>query len=185
MRVNIDFHWVYWGIATVLLAAVVHLAIVLFLPTMKTARHIASFDVTGEIARLEQISARESGDTLLSRRSPDIAYAFCRFDLSERPLKISARFPKTFWTIGVFSDIGDNVYSLNDRQAGVNELEILLLDGSSGTDQSTEGVNAGADTIVVSSLAQSGVVVFRALVENPSEQEAVEQTLAASVCEMG
>lgn len=180
---NWDWHWIYWTGATALLAAVVHFAIVLFLPGIKTARHIHTFDVTGDIAQLEQISVENPGESLLALRNPDMSYAFCRFDLGERPLKVSARFPASYWSIGVYNDRGDNVYILNDRQAGVSRLELILVDGSDDAEQATESVQADEKTIIVPSATRTGVVVFRAFVATRSEREGVEQVLANSSCE--
>ncbi len=180
-----NWHWLYWGTASLMLAVIVHLAIVLFLPVVKTARQISTIEITGDIAQLAQIAFSDHQSApIVSFRNPDISYAFCRFDLSERPLKISARFPRTFWSIGVYSDTGDNVYSLNDRQAGIHEIELILVDGSRGDEDAAEAVTTAENTIVVSSLARTGIVIFRALIAERSEAQNVAQRLAASSCEM-
>jgi len=178
-----DWYWVYWGTATAMLAIIVHLAIVLFLPAVKTGRHIQTFDVTGDIAQLEQISRDDPGESLLALRNPDMSYAFCRFDLTERPLRIAGRFPDTYWSIGVYNELGDNVYILNDRQAGETRVKLVLIDGSEDVEQAAAAVAADEKTIIVPSPARRGVVIFRAFVENASQREIVEQILANSSCE--
>ena len=60
--------------------------------------------------------------------SPDLLYASCAFDVSERPLRIRAD-PKAphYWSIALYAANSDNFFVVNDRQAGGAPVDLVLI----------------------------------------------------------
>ncbi len=168
----------YWGTATVLLATVVHLFAVIFVPGVDSGQKMAQLEAAGEINTLHRISMKGTDPTLLTEPSPDLAYAFCKYDIKSRPLLVQGAIPPTYWSVSVYSEIGDNVYTLNDRQAGVDKISLMLVDAS----ETFEDEDRPENTIIVRVPTATGLILFRAFVPDRSQSELIERHLDASEC---
>ncbi|MGI9415819.1 MAG: DUF1254 domain-containing protein [Hyphomicrobiales bacterium] len=173
--------WLYWIAATGILAVVVHLGVVIFVPGVDTGQKMAELEAAGEVNMLHRLGA--SGDKLtpLTEPSPDLAYAFCKFDIRDRPLLIEGKIPPTYWSVSVYSETGDNVYTLNDRQAGVPSIKLMIVREGDTFEPSTSG-DRPDDAIVVRTPTSTGLVLFRAFIPDRSQLDVVERHLAASKC---
>ena len=67
----------------------------------------------------------ESRDVV--KPSPDLLYSLCIYDVSEKPLRITAPVPDTYWSLSFYQTNTDNFYVINDRQAKTNPVEIVLV----------------------------------------------------------
>jgi len=168
----------YWCVATLLLAVVVHLFVVIFVPGVDTGQKLAQMEAAGEVNKLHQIAAKDTHQVLLTEPSPDLRYAFCKFDIRTRPLMIEGSVPPGYWSVSVYGETGSNVYTLNDRQAGVQKLQLMIVTEDEPFDDEARPEN----TIIVRVPTASGLVLFRALVSDRSQEELVESHLAASKC---
>ncbi|SDM39011.1 DUF1254 domain-containing protein [Maricaulis salignorans] len=95
------------------------------------------------------------------RPSPDILYSICPFDLSHGPLLIQARWPRNggYASISLYDSRTNNIFTLSDRDAG--RAPAIWLDRP-GTAPVPDGATA------VSSPTQTGLVLYRQIVEDPS-----------------
>ena len=168
----------YWGTATLLLAAVVHLFAVIFVPGVDTGQKMAQLEAAGEINKLHRISVRETDTSLLTEPSPDLAYAFCKYDISERPLLVQGAIPPSYWSVSVYSETGDNVYTLNDRQAGVEQISLMVVNAGETFEEDERPEN----TIIVRTPTATGLILFRAFVSDRSQSGLIERHLDASEC---
>ncbi len=175
--------WIYWGVATLMLATIVHLAMVLFAPVFDVGRRMAQFETAAPLNSLRKIDAISSAGDILVEPSPDISYAFCRFDVSNGPLKIEAQVPPSYWSVSVYSDTGDNIYTINDAQAGVERLRLLIVKaaGLGEADQATP--HPEQNTLRFTSPAKSGLIIFRGFVPDKSMRGIVDNALSSAQCE--
>lgn len=79
---------------------------------------------------------------------------------------------------GVYGETGANTYTLNDRQAGVQKLQMMIVTEEENFDDKARPEN----TIIVRVPTASGLVLFRAFVSDRSQAELVESHLNASKC---
>ena len=97
--------------------------------------------------------------------SPDMLYSVCTFDVSQRPLHISAH-PAlgSYWSIALYASNTDNFYVLNDRQAGSKPVDLTLV--------SRHSADAGKPGVVVPP-TDTGVLLMRVLTGNYEAEKAV------------
>ena len=170
--------FLYWGTATVLLAAVVHLFVVIFVPGVDTGQKMAQLEAAGEVNKLHRIAVMGAGAPLLTEPSPDLAYAFCKYDITERPLLVQGAIPPSYWSVSIYSETGDNFYTLNDRQAGVERIGLMLVNAA----ETFEDEDRPENTIIVRTPTQTGLILFRAFVPDRSQSGLIERHLDASEC---
>lgn len=168
----------YWITATALLAAVVHLFVVVVVPGVDTGQKMAQLEAAGEINALHRIALDGSGASLLTEPSPDLAYAFCKFDISERPLLVAGDIPPTYWSVSIYSETGDNFYTLNDRQAGVARISLMVVRRF----ETFAGEGRPENIIIVRSPTNRGLILFRAFVPDRSQASEIERYLDSSEC---
>jgi uncharacterized membrane protein len=110
----------------IVLAAITHITVVLLVPTFGTKDAFALLSKTTDLFSFEQISS--SGEQLpLSDSDPFFSYGVCRFELSEQGLAVSGPKIDTFWSATIVNEDGTVVYSLNNRTAIDQKLDLILL----------------------------------------------------------
>lgn len=110
------------------------------------------------------------------RPSPDILYSICPYDLSRGPLLIQARWPRggMYASISVYDSRTNNIFTLSDRDA-IRAPAIWLDRSGAGT------VPAGA--IAVQSPTQTGLVLYRRIIGNPSMTPAANAERRSFMCD--
>lgn len=117
-------------IATLVLAAVFHIAAVAFLPDVimavvsKIALQSSKASVNSAIHR-----PRVSHDQqTIVMPSPDLLYTLCVYDVSQKPLRIKVPTPEnTYFSVAMYAANTDNFFVINDRQLERDGREILLV----------------------------------------------------------
>jgi uncharacterized membrane protein len=173
---------IFWTVSVLLLASVVHLGYVLILP---------HFEMRANIAELRQM-AGNGALTVLSREDsvrlmgPDgrwLVHALCIYDLADGPLAISATVPNSYWSMAIYSAGGETFYSLNDRQAGIDRVDLMIRQPSeSAPDEEQDLTPQDEDTFTVRAPDPVGIVVMRAMAGEPAEYERAAEILARSSC---
>jgi len=125
--------------------------------------------------------------------SPDLLYALCRFDVSDKPLRVRAAPGRSegregsaggnlgYWSVALYAANTDNFYVLNDRQAAGRPLDLVIVPPGSGA------VNAAPTAAVVRAPSARGLVLMRVLVagSDAAALEAAEATRRSLRCEAG
>ena len=94
------------------------------------------------------------------RPSPDLAYSSAVFDVSERPLHVVVPLTAPYTSLSGFATNTDNFFALNDRTAGGDPIDVVLV-GPSTPRAGLEGLR------VVESPSDRGVLLVRRVVPNP------------------
>ena len=173
----------FWIVATLLLATVAHLCVVLFAPMVDVGRRMAAFETAAPVNTLRKVPTIVPGPSIFVEPSPDISYAFCRFDISAQPLKISAPIPDGYWSISVYSDTGENLYTINDAQTGVRRLELVIADASRAVPDGGAILDVQEDSILYPSPVRYGLVILRGFIPDRSQRKIVDSTIASATCE--
>ena len=163
-----------WTGATVLLAAAFHLLTVAVYPyyvmiELKGSRKAA----INSVFHAPRVTARSRE---VVRPSPDLLYSACGFDLSDRPLVVTAPVPRgTYWSVSMFAANTDNFFVINDRQLGAGEAKIVVV---SRGDASA----APAGYRVVESPTTRGVVLFRMLITDEQDADLLIKVQKRASC---
>jgi uncharacterized membrane protein len=121
-------------VATILLGAIltaglVHIVAILIIPRYATNDAYARLSRLGQIN--ETVVLPEAGSPharLFPYFDPAVAGAFCRYDLSNGPVRVKAPIARfEFSSISFHTRRGDIYYALTDRAATQNALEALVV----------------------------------------------------------
>jgi uncharacterized membrane protein len=153
--------WFRWIVLTLALAAVFHLLTVTLFPRVIMALAIQRIQNRSgsEINTLVHAPRVTVDSRHVVKPSPDLLYSICVFDVSAKPLRITAPVPDTYWSISFYQTNTDNFYVLNDRQAKSKRVDILLVGPGMG-------VPHAENTLVVVAPTNKGVFLLRSLIED-------------------
>ena len=91
------------------------------------------------------------------RPSPDLAYSSAVFDVSERPLHVVVPLSAPYTSLSGFASNTDNFFAVNDRSAGGDVIDVVLVGPSTPRD-GLEGLR------VIESPSDRGVLLVRRVV---------------------
>jgi uncharacterized membrane protein len=175
-----------WIIATVLVAAIVHLVSVLLMP------HLAPKDA---LARLSQAANSGAGVFLLAPTQPNVqALPFqdpllvegvCFFDLSKGLLRLRGAVDQDeFLGVSFHAGGGRIFHAMTDRSAIKGKIDVVLGDAGQIADlESEDSDDAPPPEIRVTAPSERGFVLIRAFVKRPSDRERAEQQVRSIQCE--
>ena len=176
--------WLFWIVAGLMLASVVHLSYVL-VGTRFALQDIVSTEAqaaaTGQFALLtpqEQLR-------ILGESEKDAVAGQCVFDLAGGWLAIDAAMPASFWSLTIYSDSGEEVYSINDRQAGTSRFKLTvkrapsLLSFFTNDPDTKPSENEGWSAEIG---GDRGLVVFWAALDQPQLRPTFARELERSTC---
>jgi len=174
--------FVYWVIVTAFIAGLVHVGLVLVRPRAEMAGRIEVAAASKGMNAL--VVATGEAERVLGYRAGDAAYAFCPFDLSGGRLVFDALMPSTLWTLTIYSARGQSVYSVNSRQAGVDNFQISVRKAPDLLTQLTADPEAGTinDGWQVETSENKGLIVVWAEVPEDYQRASIEKDLARSSC---
>lgn len=169
--------FVRWLIAVVVVAALSHGALLYFGPSLIMSRAIGRIaDIVGMNAMAYPPRPNADNDTVV-RSSPDLLYNACAYDVSEKPLLLTAEVPPgTYWS-AAFYDLNTNNYRvINDRQATTGGIRVLVTQAGAPSADAP----AGAETIA--SPTTRGLVLIRTLVNDEANFAAINEARKQAKC---
>lgn len=144
------------------LAGIIHIAVVLLIPKYSTRdawaflssrTNLFAFTVFDDPSALSGISEVD----------PYFYYGVCRFDLEDAPLRLVGKRTELFWSASVFDESGKVIYSLNDRTAIDRQLNLLIVDPIQALDIRGNEQAEIENAIIIEANIRLGFVVVRIL----------------------
>jgi uncharacterized membrane protein len=172
----------FWTVAILLLAGVVHLGYVLIVPQLDMRAGIDELrKLTG--SRALTVLSRDDSMRIMGPDGRWLVHALCVYDLADGPLAVSATVPATYWSMAIYSASGETFYSLNDRQADVGQVDLMIRQSAAPLLGEDEDVALPeGDVFTVRAPDPKGVVVMRALASEPAEYQRASLILSRSSC---
>lgn len=184
-------HWIYWILATLIVAGVVHLASIYALPHFVMMRALTRLGTPNvmHFGRRPDANAR-----VIVRPSPDLLYATCPYDLSKGPLRVTASVPQaTYWSVSAFDSVTDNFFVRNDQTSGEvpqsanlpasplagKTIEILVLRHG----QTLPQPGNVFESVILFSPSDRGLILFRTVIDDDRHVPALEAVLRQAHCE--
>jgi uncharacterized membrane protein len=180
MRVRLPGLYIVLGLV---LAGLIHIVAVLLLPSLAPRNAQARLAALGPANTMIEIPAANPGRQAMPMMAPDIRYAFCRFDLSNGPVRLKAVIPDELWLIALYTPEGDNFYSVVGADMKRTQIDIVI----STADQTVEEASVDApeafdDVIVVNSPVSEGIALIRAPLAGPGHASFAERALKSTSC---
>jgi uncharacterized membrane protein len=171
-----------FAIGGLLLAGVIHISVVLLVPSYASQDAWAQMRQYGRDGEFHVLPLPEPGVEPLASLDPRMLHAVCRFGLASGPVRIVAQLPDGFWSVAVFDRRGRNVYSLNDRSAERSAIDLAIITPVQMA-QLRQDPPASIETAIVLEVAMDeGFVLLRSFVADESLTAGATAALAAADC---
>ena len=171
----------FWIVSILLLASVVHLGYVLIMPPIEMRAKIDELTRLAGSGGLKVLS-REDSVRLMGPDGRWLVHALCIYDLAGGPVLINAAVPNSYWSMAIYSAGGETFYSLNDRQAGIDRVDLMIRRPSEQSEDEELLTIPDDDVFTVRAPDRVGVVVMRALAEQAVDYQRASDQLARSSC---
>ncbi len=150
-----------WLLASIFCAGIIHILAVFGVPFLASRDAWARLsEISGE-NRINVLSVAAS-DMPLPFMAPDIAHAFCRYDLTNNNVLVKTSLGDGTWSIAVSGRHGENFYFISGAEAKRRELRLLLVPRSRLAEEvSTERSEEGDEQIIVITPGMQGLVVLQ------------------------
>jgi uncharacterized membrane protein len=180
MRIRIPGLYI---VLALVLAALIHIVAVLTLPSLAPRNAHARLAAVGPANTIIVLPAASPGKQVMPMMAPDVRYAFCRFDLTNGPVRLNAKVADELWLIALYTPEGENFYSVAGADMKRAEIDLVI----STTDQTVEEASVDApessdDVIVVTSPVTEGIALIRTPLAGPSRASSAERALRATSC---
>lgn len=175
----------FWIAVALLIGAIAHLSYVLIAPSFAMQRLMGGSEENPQVNRFVLLDVPEQM-RLLGETGSEAVSGKCLFDIGNGELSVAAEMPDTFWSLTLYSSKGADLYTINDRQAGIDKFKLTvkrapgIMDLLSG-DQS-ETSRAFSDGWSVEIAEPKGIAVFWISLEYPEQRKLFTDILARSSC---
>lgn len=176
--------WVFYGIAVAVLSALVHFVVVLAIPLVATRDAYSSLSDLATPGQTVALPRATPGVRRFPFLDPAVATAFCRYDLSNGPVRVRAPLGRAGLTsISLHTRRGAVFYALTDRAAtrGVLEAVIVTTAQLRALVAADDEDNPSQDLRIVSPTVD-GYAFRRVFSELPSLYDAAEEEAKTLAC---
>lgn len=169
-------NWIWLG-AFALIAVLVHGFSVYAVPRVIMARAMARIAPVGGLNHMghgQRPTARSRG---VVRPSPDLLYSTCAYDLDAAggAVRVHATgMPKTYWSVSVFDAATDNFHVVNDRKAGGDSVDFVII---------APGAFVDTKLPVVVSPSNKGLALVRTLINDETHFAEIDRARRNARCE--
>lgn len=174
---------VTWIVGGLLLAALVHLSVILLVPSLASTdawTRLGLFEVGTGFQILPAPSPEQSPIRLAD---PATAIAICRYDLDDTgPIKITGRLQVAYWGLSIHNRQGFVFYAINDRSIGDRPLELRVMSPEDISRFRADLPDAAEQELLIPSAQAQGFVLVRVILPVASARQRVEAELAKLRC---
>ena len=155
------FRYLYLTVCGLVLAGIVHISIILLIPDYgsRDAWNIISSKTDMWVFRT--FSRNDDIASALEDTDPFLQLGACTFDLGEAGLQFTGAQSNKFWSLSVFDQDGKVLYSLNNRTAIDNKLDLVVLNAVQMNDLREAPPGEIERSVVVEADIEKGFVVLR------------------------
>jgi uncharacterized membrane protein len=172
----------FWILGALLLGGIVHLSTVLAMPQAATQDAYSRLAPLAPINRVVQLAPPSAQSAIMPFMDPAFAVAVCRYDLSSGPLKFSAPVSQAYTSVTFYTRKSVAYYAINDRAAGRRSIELDLMTLDQHAQMPPEEDVTAADRLIIDSPTTTGLIVLRALAQEPGLMAMARRTLADARC---
>jgi len=153
--------WALIIASTVTLAIIFHVVTVIAIPygIMAIARKKMQDNYNVKINTLYHLPPSNSDSKYGAFPNPDSLYSVCAYDVSERPLHITANIPASYWSLSFYQQNMDNYFVINDKQILSGQADIILT-------RKNNPISKQGNTKIVISPTEKGLLFIRFLIED-------------------
>jgi len=166
-------------------AGIVHIAVLMMIPVFSERDAWSRVSALGQPYGFMPLDRSGPSAGILKGADPMFEVAVCRFDLAEGVVHIAAPGAVPFWSISIFDQRGQNIYSLNDGTATGKALDIVVATPVQLIDLRKEMPADFERSVFIEADIGEGMLVLRGFVPDATWRPTVTDYLSAATCESG
>jgi len=174
--------FVYAAIVGLIGAGIVHVAILLLLPTMSPRDAWSRLAAQADLYQTTPYVTDSDVAGPAGIADPYFQAVACRFDLGEGVAHVQGSGVVPFWSASVYDRSGQNIYSLNDRSAKDEQLDIVILTPAQMVDMRKAPLEELENAVFVETPIDEGIVVVRGFAPDQTWVRKVADFLGAIDC---
>jgi len=174
------FRPVFLLICGLVLAGIIHIAIILMIPTFGTKD--ASDQLSRQHDLWEFVTLEDVEGTKIADIDPYFNIGACRYDLGEDPLIVSGPDTDAYWSASVFNEDGQILYSLNKRTAIEGKLHLLVVNAVQMSNMREIQPEEIETSIIVETSSNRGFIVLRVLSPDETWKPGISKFLNGVEC---
>lgn len=171
----------YLTICGVVLAGIIHIVAVLAIPALGSKD--AARQIIRSVPELEFKPLSDKSQVQLAATDPFFDLSICRFKLEDNGIFVTADKIPTFWSAAIYNARGQVLYSLNNRTAIGNKLQLLIVNPVQMAAIRQLQPDELETSIVVETSARDGFVLLRSLVREATVAGESKAFLDSARCE--
>lgn len=169
-------------VAGVLLGLVVHLVVILILPSLASNNVATRLASVGQVNKPLLLEDVKPGSPNPLRLDPELLYAMCRLDLRAGPGEIGGNLPLSFWSVAVYDLAGTVIYSTTNRDGIGQTLDLGVFDQGQTRLLAEQKIDVAAGLLIVEAQTDDIFVVVRLAPPQPAMRERYKAQLAKLNC---
>jgi uncharacterized membrane protein len=163
-------------------AGLVHIAVVLLVPYYSDRNAWSRISAYGEDWRFHRVTPQAVPGTVPLALDPLFRATACRFDIKDLPAHITGIGTTPYWSVSVYNRQGENLYSINDRTAIADQLDLVIATPLQMIELNKTKPAAAANSVLIEADLTEGFVVIRSFVPDASWEEQVDGFLKSASC---
>lgn len=169
-------------VAGVLLGLVIHLVVILILPSLASNNVAARLATIGQVNKTLILEEVKPGTPNPLRLDPELIYAMCRLDLHGGPGEVTGNLPLSFWSVAVYDTAGTVLYSTTNRDGIGQTLDLGVFDPAQTRLLAEQKIDVAAGLLIVEAQTDDIFVVVRLAPPQPAMRERYRAQLAKLNC---
>jgi len=166
----------------ILLGLVIHLVVILILPSMASNNVAAKLASIGQVNKVVMLDTVQSGGPNPLRLDPELSYAICRLDLTKGPGELTGTLPVTFWSVSVYDHSGTMLYSTTNRDGIGQTLDLGVFDAAQTRLLAEQKIDVDAGLLIVETKSDDIFVVVKLEPPQPATRDRYAAQLSKLSC---
>ncbi len=172
----------FWPGVALLVAVMAHVAYVLFMPRLDMRERLDALARLSPAA--DAFHVLEGREVALLARTPlrHMLQGVCVIEPGDGQVEMIARLPGSYWSLTVYSDAGDVIYTLNDRHVDADRLSVIFRMRKETPSGLPEVPRLREGKLVVPLSSERALAVLQAYVDVPGLRRRILRTFSSSTC---
>jgi uncharacterized membrane protein len=163
-------------------ALLLHIVIILSVPHVTSRDAYSRVAAEGEAGRFVILKNKPDAAGLASV-DPTLRTGVCAISLADGPVQVSSEGPVPFWSLVVYDDNSNEVFSMIDRTSVTGDPDVVLATPAQINALRKNLPEDASESILVEMPEETGFVVLRTFVPLPSLEEGAATFLSNAGCD--
>lgn len=174
---------VFWIVAGLLAAGLVHGVSLLLIPLVAPATAYDRLAVAQTDGRFALLPDTDPLQQPLPFEDTTFIEAVCRYDLAGGPVRVFAPFAVSYGSITFYTRFGQAFYSLTDKAAARNGVNVVVLDREQvDIAETVETTDEQREALRIVSPTRAGFALLRLHVPSPSTRSGLKELTQSARC---